>query len=88
MTKWTSYRADSRINWGSDREGRSLEQINCGALLRIADATEKMAQRHTDLIRARDYYERRYYEIDAECNKLHRSNTALRAYIKRLKAAK
>lgn len=83
--EWTAFREDSRINWGSDRGGRTLDQINCGALLRIADATEKVAARHTELIQERDYWEQRYLAVDAERNKLFRSNAALRGYIKRLK---
>lgn len=88
MGKWTGYREDSRINWGSDTPGHSIEQLNCGALLRIADATEKVALRHTELIRERDYWESRCRSVDAECNKLSRSNAALRGHIKRLKGTK
>ncbi len=86
--KWASYRDDSRINWGSNCDGRTIEQINCGSLMRIADATEKMAQRHTELIRDRDFYEQRYRETIAECQRLARSNAALRGAMKRLKGSK
>lgn len=46
----------SRKEWSHD--ANSLEAINAGSLQRIADATEKMAQRHTELIRQRDDFER------------------------------
>lgn len=37
--------------WGSDESvSMTLEQINCGALLRIADASEAMAKNHNELI--------------------------------------
>lgn len=49
-----SYREQSRIDWGLAEPGApmTVERIQLGAVLRIADATEKMAQRHTELLRA------------------------------------
>lgn len=73
MADFKGYREASRTNWGtSDGEHRlSLDQINCGALLRIADATELMAKRHSELIaqkesaqRSAAYYEDLYRRCD------------------------
>lgn len=36
-----NYKDESRTNWGTFEEKLTLEQINTGALLRIADAVEK-----------------------------------------------
>lgn len=47
----SGFRDDSKKSYLSDG---SLEHINAGSLQRIADATEKMAQRHTELISERD----------------------------------
>lgn len=83
------YRDGSRKNWGTETSGDSLtvEQINCGAILRIADATEKMAARYTTLISEREWYERRYKEERAANERLNRSNAALRGHLKRAKQA-
>lgn len=47
-----SYREYPKTNWGIDTadENITIAQINCGSLQRIADAAEKMALRHTELI--------------------------------------
>lgn len=53
MRAYHSYRQRSKENWGeTQEEGESLtvEKIQLGAVLRIADATEAMAKRHVDLI--------------------------------------
>lgn len=82
-----SYREGSRTNWGSnsDSDALTLEQINCGALLRIADATELMAKRHTDLINQRDQYERWYKQEQAENATLRRQVNAYKGQAKRLR---
>lgn len=82
------YREESRKNYGTAvAEGAaiSLEQLQVGALMRIADATENMAQRHTELISQRDYWEREARDLRKECARLRRSNSALRGVVKRLK---
>lgn len=88
MTDFKSYRDGSRINWGSNKPGMTLEQINTGCLLRIADASEKMALRHADLIRDRDYFERECRRLESENDALRRSNASLRGHLKRAKAKK
>jgi predicted nuclease with TOPRIM domain len=82
-----SYREGSKTNWGSETgsEGMTLEQINTGCLLRIADATDKMAQRHTELIEQRDRFERWYKNEQKRVEYLERSNAALRGHLKRAK---
>jgi len=82
-----AYRDESRINWGTEsNKGLTLEQINTGALLRIADASEKMAQRHTELIRDRDYWERRCRNAEESLNQERRRTAALRGHLKRAKS--
>lgn len=56
-----SYKEESKKNWGITQiEDLSTEQIQLGAILRIADATEAMAKNHVQLITQRDMYERWY----------------------------
>jgi hypothetical protein len=87
VSNFLGYRDGSRTNWGTteDSAALSLEQINCGALLRIADATELMARRHAELIEERDRY-KRYHDQERERKlELARSNIALRGQITKLR---
>ncbi len=58
-----SYREESRKSWGRTEGEMTRDDLTFGAILRIADATEKMAQRHEELIRSRDFFQ-------AECARL------------------
>jgi hypothetical protein len=81
-----NYRQRSRDQWGvTTDDALTLEQINTGAILRIADATELMATRHTELIRERDHFASVARHMQAELDRMTRSNAALRGHLKRLK---
>ena len=83
---YKSYRAESREEYGQNQEHNlSIDQLNAGSLLRIADAIEKMVQRHTDLIAERDQFERLYIESRSEAESAKRSNAALRGQITKLR---
>lgn len=77
----------SRGNYTTKDEVPTWQEVRDGALLRIADAVEKMAQRHIDLMRERDYYERLASSRAADIHRLARSNAALRGVIARMKRA-
>ena len=80
------FRHASKTDWGNDEsKGVTLEQINTGAILRIADATEKMAQRHTELIRDRDYWERRAKDAERALETERHRTASLRGHLKRAK---
>ncbi len=76
-------RAKSKDGWNS--ESNSLDAINAGSLQRIADATEKMAQRHTELIRDRDMFERRMKSEQACSETLRRRLNAAKGQITKLR---
>lgn len=81
-----NYRDESRTNWGTSQEcSLNLDQINTGAILRIADATEVMAKHHQDLINDRDWYKKRYEEGLEDLKKLDRKITAMKGVITKLK---
>lgn len=80
----TTFREASRGNFTS---ARTVEHINAGSLQRIADATEKMAQRYTDLIRDRDNYERYYREAVKRERQLERRLAAAKGQITKLRNA-
>lgn len=80
-----SWRDSSKEGWGCTDRQPTLEQINTGCLMRIADATEKMAQRHIELIEQRDRFERFYRAEQKRTAHLEHSNAALRGHLKRAK---
>lgn len=80
-----SLKDESRRNWTSKSYQLSQKQIHLGAILRIADATEKMCLDREQLERdynymrkSRDKY-RELYETER------RRNAGLKGYISRLK---
>lgn len=74
----------SRMDWIAN-EKPTHEDIRTGALMRIADATETMAQEYNRLIRERDMYRRMYRQTNEKADWLARSNAALRGTITRMK---
>lgn len=81
------YREESRANWGVTTDGNpTIEQINCGAILRIADAAELMAKNHAQLVADRDRFERWHLQGNAALETERRRNAALRGIVKKLKA--
>lgn len=85
MSKFLNYRDESRKGWGTEGDGLTRDQIQTGALLRIADATELMAKTHADLAQSRDYYKKRFEEELAITRSMRKANAALRGHIGRLK---
>lgn len=83
-----SYREESKGNWGTTVEygvNITTEQLQTGAILRIADATEKVASNYDAMREDRDRY-KRWYEDQKDRNaKLWRSNNSLRGAITRFK---
>ena len=83
------YREDSKKNYGEYRDSADAnlcnDQIKLGAVLRIADACEVMAKRHTELIAERDKFERWYKERNKEIDRLYRVIRSLRGVITRMK---
>ena len=64
MSHFDSWREESRKDWGTtleDHDILSREHLQTGAILRIADAVEKMALNVTQLQAERDRY-KKYYE--------------------------
>lgn len=82
------YKEESKKSWGTESEGVTMEQLNLGAVLRIADATEAMAKNYNELIRERDNYKAWYLSERRDAAKLERSNATLRGHITRLKNKK
>lgn len=82
-TMTESLRDKSRLNWLN--ESNSNENIQLGCMLRIADATEAMAKRHTELIDERDRYKRWYEQSNRERLLFERRVAALKGQITKLR---
>lgn len=87
---FSSYRERSRENWGTpyssdEKPALTIEQINSGCLLRIADATEAMAANYVRLQSEVDYLKRRRDQLERDNNRLCRQVSSLRGVITRLK---
>ena len=83
-----SYRKESKIDWGRDlqtNENICQEQILLGAVLRIADAMEKITCNYQRLIDDRDYFKRQCEEQRKLTHKAYRQQAALRGVITRIK---
>lgn len=88
MAEFKNYREESRRGWGNTQDqALSMEQITLGAVLRIADAVEKMAQRYTELIGQRDYWERQAVTAQKALDTERRRAASLRGHLKRKKSA-
>jgi hypothetical protein len=79
----------TKINWvvetssGDDYPGD--KNIELGCLMRIADATEKMASNYQKMENDLAMYKRWYGQEVESVKRLTRSNNALRGYLNRLK---
>jgi hypothetical protein len=80
------YRERSREAWGEDESNSlTIEEVNCGALLRIADACEAMQKDREMLERDRAYWKDRCLQSEHEQRRLWRKIYALRSVITRMK---
>jgi len=80
-----SFREESRINWGVHDLTVDNDQIKLGALLRIAYSCELMAKDRQQMERNLKWHEEHLSRRTRECDRLARSNAALRGVISRLK---
>lgn len=79
-----SYRDVSRANWGAIIPNGTLptgEQLQLGAILRIADATERMATNYTQLQADLDRYKR---QLEAEKSRSMKLLHSIRGYKSRI----
>ena len=78
----STLRDSSRQTWNG---GNSIEHINAGSLQRIADACERMAVRHTELIEERDRYARWHKDEQARRERWQRKHSAALGQITKLR---
>lgn len=80
------YRQQSRdVRWGTSDDRMTLEQINAGSLLRIADALELSAKDREKLERDYKYVRSARDEYRRRCESLERRIAAMKGVITKLK---
>ncbi len=82
-----SYADRSRRDWGHSDEKTTIEEIQLGATLRIADAVEKVAQNYDSLLRAKRSAEESRDHWRKRAEQLERQRRSLRGTITRMKRA-
>lgn len=86
-----NFKQESRKDWGkqtsSESEQLTAFDLQLGAIFRIADAIEKMAQRHTDLIRRNEYLDGYVKLLELSRRTKDRQINALRGHLNRMKKA-
>lgn len=86
MGEFKDYRTGSRTNWGTTSgEPLTIEQINIGCMLRIADATEKMAVNYQRLIDERNQYENWWKQARDRENRLQKQLSAMKGVVTKLR---
>lgn len=88
---YKNFKEESRKDWGNEfAEGKNLtiEQLNIGCMLRIADATEAMTKNHVQMQYDIDWYKKRVANLEERLKHLDHSNRALRGTITRMKKSK
>jgi hypothetical protein len=80
------FKQESRKEWFRDDDFQiTNDELKLGALLRIADATELMAQNYNKLQSDLAWSEKRLKELKESYERICRSNIALRGHVTRLK---
>ena len=74
----------SDIDWEIERD-KAWRYIKESILLRIAEATELMAQNHKELVRERDMYSRLLRKEEETSRGFERTIAGLKGYITKLK---
>lgn len=80
-----SSKTDWVANLPEDENFPGYERIKLGCLMRIANADEAMAKRHTDLIDDVDRLRRYNKQLEARVDSLRNTNRSLRGQITKLK---
>lgn len=83
-----SYKQESKTNWGCEGRKPNRDDLQFGAILRIADAVETMARPFVSLLEEVEYQKKRRASLEEGNARLYRRMAALRGHITRLKSKK
>jgi hypothetical protein len=81
-----NFREESERNYSTTNMTATESEIRTGAMQRIADACEKMAKSHVQLIADAEFWKDQSRRNSEAVNRLRRSNAALRGVITKLKS--
>ena len=84
MEEFNSFKKGSRLDWGT-KEKLGNDEIQLGAILRIADATEAMSENYVKLQNDLAYCKGRMNYFKNKYEQEKRTNTTLKGWITRLK---
>lgn len=85
MAEFKSFKEHSKDNYGTSQSNATLEQVNCGSLKRIADATEKMASNYTQMEKDLNFYKVCCEWQAKDIERLYRKIRALKGHLTRAK---
>jgi hypothetical protein len=86
MSNIKSFREQSKNDWGTRQDRNPTnEEIQLGAILRMADATELMASNYTQLQKDLDWYRQMYRESQEVITHQERKIANLRGQVTKLK---
>lgn len=86
MSNIKSFREQSRRDWGSRQDiNPSNEEIQLGAILRMADATELMASNYKNLQSDLDWYKKMHRQVQETVARRDRQIANLRGQVTKLK---
>ena len=81
------WKNESKLDWGTLDDTRATrEEIKIGAIQRIADATEIMSKRYSDLLAEVERYKQRYSDSERLVESLQRAVNWYRKNWKKRKA--
>lgn len=80
-------RDESRVNYITGEGPATLEQINAGSLMRIADSVETLAKDRDQLERRLKFYQDKSERLEWDLDTERRRSAALRGHITRIKRA-
>jgi hypothetical protein len=78
-------REETKKEWNYSGEKPDRDELQLGALLRIADAAERVSRKYSDIETDRDWYKKRNRELKDTNKHLVRVISSLRGVITRMK---
>lgn len=84
MSEFKSHKDESRGNWGCRNRNPKTEELQLGAMQRIADSLEKIEQPYLRLIERNEYLRRRVAQQAYDIHRLKNQNRGFKSWVTRL----
>lgn len=76
---------ESKKDWNTQHSNPTIEELQCGAILRIADSVELLSKKYSDMESENQRLKKRLEFAHKEVEFLSNKNRGLKSYITRLK---